>query len=124
MGRAIDRTISGPTLDEQLAEARKTMGELRESPTSWLRILSPSGAQQTAAALRVRELEEQIRQRDERQAELQRQAEEVARSRAAISIAEGSSANAGGLQQQTLRNQIEALRSANGFPASTRRSVA
>ncbi len=96
MGRAIDRTISGPTLDEQLAEARKTMGELRESPTSWLRILSPSGAQQTAAALRVRELEEQIRQRDERQAELQRQAEEVARSRAAISIAEGSSANAVG----------------------------
>ncbi len=114
LGRAVDRAVSGKSLEEQLAEAR-TAREKLSSPTGFLSLLSPSGMLQAEAATRVQQLEEQIRQRDQQEAERQRQAEEIARSRAVTSLIDGSGAGADRRRIQTLRNEIATLQGGAGL---------
>jgi uncharacterized protein (TIGR02594 family) len=102
MGKAIDRVVSGPSDQERIADLQRIL--------ALPRVRGREGLQTELDGLL-----EQQRRSQAQAAEQQRAASQTALSRAAISIAEGSSANAGGLQQQTLRNQIEALRSATGI---------
>ncbi|TRL38038.1 phage tail length tape measure family protein [Rhizobium straminoryzae] len=115
LGRTVDRALSGPSLDEQLAEARKALAQLQSGPSGVLSLLSPSGMLQARAATRVQELEEQIRQRDAQEAARRRQAEEIARSRAVTSVIDTSGAGSDRRRIQALQNEIATLQSGAGL---------
>lgn len=113
MGKAVDRSISGPTLEEQIATARQARDRLA-TPGGMLDFLNPGKAQAIADAARLPELEELKRRQDEEAAAQAKRSADIARSRAASTLYEASPANARSLQEQRLRNEIEALKSARG----------
>ncbi|WCK69930.1 phage tail length tape measure family protein [Agrobacterium tumefaciens] len=110
VGSFLDRRISGPTLEEQIAEAEAAQKRLT-SGFGFLDLLNPAGTAANANAVRLEELREQKRRQDEAAAERKRVQEDAARSRAALAIAESSPANNSRQREQELRNQIGALRS-------------
>jgi uncharacterized protein (TIGR02594 family) len=114
LGRAVDRAVSGKSLEEQLADARAAREKL-SSPSGFLSLLSPSGMLQAESATRVQQLEEQIRQRDQQEAERRREAEKIALSRGVTSVIEGSGAGADRRRIQTLQNEIATLQSGAGL---------
>lgn len=110
VGSFLDRRISGPTLEEQIAEAKAAQKRL-SSGFGFLDLFNPAGATANADATRLEELREQKRRQDEAAAERKRVQEDAARSRAALSVAESSPANGSRQREQELRNQIAALQS-------------
>ncbi len=114
VGSFLDRRISGPTLDEQIAEAEAAQKRL-SSFSGILDIFNPASAEANANAARLPELREQRRIRDEQAAALKKRSEEIARSRAAVPLYEASPANSRSVQEQRLRNDIKTLESARGL---------
>lgn len=100
IGRTIDRMVDGPSLDEQIADARNTMN-------GW-GLDAPFG--QDAKKKLDELLAEQKRLTDAETARREA-AEKIARTRAAVAAAESSPANDNRLREQKLRNELEALRS-------------
>ena len=111
VGSFLDRRISGPTLDEQIAEAEAAQKRL-SSGFGFLDLLNPAGATANANATRLEELREQKRRQDAATEERNRKAEETRRSTAAVTLYEASPANSRSLQEQRLRNDIATLESA------------
>ncbi|HLP67945.1 MAG TPA: phage tail length tape measure family protein, partial [Rhizobium sp.] len=113
IGRAVDRTISGPSIEERMQDAQGRYD--RFSNQSWL-LRTLNGGQENADAARAEldDLQEQIRRRNQLEFEQRRRAAEIARSRAATGLADTSGANADLIQQERLRNEIAALRSGLG----------
>ncbi|NTA10745.1 phage tail length tape measure family protein [Agrobacterium tumefaciens] len=114
VGSFLDRRISGPTLEEQIAEAEAAQKRL-SSFGGFLDIFNPASAEANANAVRLPELREQKRIRDEQAAALKKRSEEIARSRAAVPLYEASPANSRSVQEQRLRNDIKTLESARGL---------
>ncbi|WP_320194743.1 phage tail length tape measure family protein [Agrobacterium rosae] len=113
VGGFLDRKISGPTLEEQLAQAREAQERL-STVGGLFDFLNPGKAASIADAARLPELEERKRRQDEEAAAEQKRSADIARSRAASPLYEASPANARSMQEQRLRNEIETLKSARG----------
>ncbi|OCJ65018.1 hypothetical protein A6U97_12010 [Agrobacterium tumefaciens] len=111
VGNFLDRRISGPTLEEQIAEAEAAQKRL-SSGLGFLDLLNPANATTNANAARLEELRAQKRRQDAEAEERNRRAEDNRRSVAAVSLYEASPANARALQEQRLRNDIATLESA------------
>jgi hypothetical protein len=110
IGSTIDRALSGPSLDERLAEAQKTRQQLSSGPFSLLQFLSPGNALKLPGIGEEADLNEQIRRRNAQQFREQQRAQDIARSRVTTGYADSSGANADAVRAQNLRNEIEALR--------------
>lgn len=122
VGRTIDKTVSGPTLEERIAAVQSRYEMYRKQnansneDTGRYRMLSGSsniGAEQ-AAKKELDALLEEKRVRDEVAARLKQQAEDIRTTAAALNIAENSPATALLRQQQELRSQIAAMEAARG----------
>jgi hypothetical protein len=111
VGGAIDRAVSGPTLEEQLDEVRRAKETLSSSPMGMLQLLNPAFMLQLGDIDKEKELLDKISQRDAEDLRRQRVAEEVQRSRAVRAVSDASGANAGGIRIETLRNEIATLES-------------
>jgi hypothetical protein len=123
IGSSIDRALSGPSLDEQLAEARARLAQAErfaDSPRKRARggIADPAEARAEVVALEAQLAAEQaVRDR----------AAAVAKGAVADGIAKGSDANANAQREQELRNQLVALRdgqNAPGLDATSRNQIA
>ncbi|MDH0908036.1 phage tail length tape measure family protein [Rhizobium pusense] len=114
MGKTADRAISGPSLEEQLAEA-EAAERRRSAGYGVLDLLNPFTTADLVSPARLAQLREDKRRSDAETAERNRKAEENARSRAAVPLYEASPANARALQEQKLRNDIAAMESARGI---------
>lgn len=116
VGRTIDKTVTGPTLEEKIAVLQAKYDRFsKEADNSWLqRVVNGKGdlAQQTKTELDA--LKEQKRARDEAAAKLKQQAADIQTTAAALNIAENSPATASMRQQQELRSQIAAMEAARG----------
>lgn len=107
MGRAIDQATKGPSLEQQIAMAQTRYDGLSQSwDLAWM-----AGS----AKEELDRLKEQKRLQDVEAERQRKQAEENARSRAAVSLYEASPANSRVLQEQRLRNDIAAMESARGI---------
>ncbi|KAB2803302.1 hypothetical protein F9L06_03855 [Brucella anthropi] len=122
VGRTIDKTVSGPTLEERIAAVQSRYEMYRKqnansnADTDRYRMLSGSsniGAEQ-AAKKELDALLEEKRVRDEIAAKLKQQAADIRTTAAALNIAENSPATASLRQQQELRSQIAAMEAARG----------
>lgn len=125
IGGAVDKAVSGPSLEERYETARREYE--RFSGQSWfLRTFNGAGDRSDAARADVDTLGEELRRRSQLEFEQRRRAEEIARSVRVNQIADASGANSGTLQEEKLRNEIEALRSGqgNGSVDQTRRDTA
>ncbi|UDF29392.1 UNVERIFIED_ORG: phage tail length tape measure family protein [Roseateles sp. XES5] len=110
MGRAVDRAASGPTIDEQLADAQARLD--RFSGQSWLLRTFNGGQEQADDARReIENLQENRRRQNQAEFERQRAARDIARGRRAESYANSSGANADAIRIETLQNEIAGLRS-------------
>lgn len=110
IGGAIDAAVSGPSIDERIAKAAAEYE--RFSKQSWfLRTFNGAGDRAAQAKLDLETLTEEKRLQERLAFEQQRRAEEISRSRAAVTLAEGSGANRSTLREQELRNEIAALQS-------------
>ncbi|SOC48431.1 tail length tape measure protein, partial [Rhizobium subbaraonis] len=110
IGGAIDAAASGPSIDERLAKAAAEYE--RFSNQSWfLQTFNGAGDRAAQAKLELETLTEEKRLQERLAFEQQRRAEEISRSRAAVTLAEGSGANRSTLREQELRNEIAALQS-------------
>ncbi|MCD4663127.1 phage tail length tape measure family protein [Agrobacterium sp.] len=114
VGSFLDKRISGPTLEEQIAKAEEAQKRLTAFG-GMFDIFNPGKAAAIADAARLPELQAEQRRRDAFLEEQKKQAEENARSRAAVPLYEASPANARALQEQKLRNDIAAMESARGI---------
>ncbi|SCX30499.1 Phage-related minor tail protein [Agrobacterium sp. DSM 25558] len=114
VGSFLDRQISGPTLDEQVAEAEAAQKRL-SSGLGFRDLLNPFTTADIVSPARLKQLQEEKRLQDEAAAERKRAAEENRRSVAAVTLYEASPANARSMQEQKLRNDIAALRSGSGL---------
>lgn len=114
IGRTINRTIAGPSLEEQITEAQDQYDRFsRASSSSWLQRITNGQAERSAAAkAELDALKEQKRQRDAILAEQKKQAEDSRISAAALEITEQSNVTGNTRREQELRNQIAALQSA------------
>ncbi|XHE13679.1 phage tail length tape measure family protein [Agrobacterium deltaense] len=111
MGKTADRAISGPSLEEQLAEAEAA--EKRRSAGYGFRdLLNPFTTADLVSPARLEQLREEKRRQDAATEERNRKAEETRRSTAAVTLYEASPANSRSLQEQRLRNDIATLESA------------
>jgi len=114
VGAFLDKRISGPTLEEQIAEAEAAQRRLTTG-AGFLDLFNPGNAQANSNAARLEQLREEKRRRDEASAKQQKEAEENRRSVAAVTLYEASPANARAMQEQKLRNEIAALESGRGL---------
>jgi len=114
MGRAVDRAVSGPSLEDQIAKAEEAQKRLATFG-GMFDIFNPGKAEAIADAARLPELQAEKRRRDEALEEQKKQAEENRRSVAAVTLYEASPANARRVQEQKLRNEIAALESGRGI---------
>jgi len=114
MGKAVDRAVSGPSLEDQIAKAEAAKARLA-TIGGMFDVFNPGKAEAIADAARLPELQAEKRRRDEALAEQKRQAEENRRSVAAVTLYESSPANARAMQEQKLRNEIAALESGRGL---------
>lgn len=112
VGSFLDRRISGPTLEEQIAEAEAAQKRL-SSGLGFLGMLNPASATANANAARLEELREQKRRQDAEAAERNRKAEENRRSVAAVTIYDASPVNARSREIERLRNEIATLQGAS-----------
>lgn len=113
MGRAVDRAVSGPSLEEQIAEAEAAQKRL-SAGLGFGDLLNPFTTADIVSPARLTQLKEEKRLQDEAAAERKRAAEENRRSVAAVTLYEASPANARSIQEQKLRNEIAALESGRG----------
>jgi len=110
LGQAVDRSIYGPSLEEQIAEAEKVQERLKSNPLSSLfSLFSPTNLQPFADSTRLQELQEQKRQRDEQAARDRESARLSNAGVAAVGVADQSPAVGNLMQIQTLQNQIATL---------------
>lgn len=117
IGRTVDKVVSGPTLDEKIADAQKRYDRFREQTERSPFILGTvNGARDNAdqAKTELALLQEQKRIRDQVAADLKKQAQDINLTAAALGIAESSPATASLRQQQELRSQIAAIEAARG----------
>lgn len=111
IGGAIDKAVSGPTLEDQLEEARKARESL-SSPTGVLgNILNPAFLLKLPSLSAEDDISEQIRRRNAQQMREQQRASDIAQSRAVRAVSDSSGANAGSQRIETLRNDISTLES-------------
>ncbi|QIO60691.1 phage tail length tape measure family protein [Rhizobium leguminosarum] len=111
IGEVIDRAARPTTLEDQLADAQATRQRLQSSPLAIFDFLNPASALKLPGIGQEADLNEQVRRKNAQEFRDRQRAEEIARSRAAVTLAEGSGANADGLRAQGLRNDIAALQS-------------
>ncbi|MFK4060312.1 phage tail length tape measure family protein [Brucella anthropi] len=122
VGRTIDKTVTGPTLDQQIDAVRARFEQLQRSnagrSSEAQRWAYQNGASDVETEKSVKEqldaLLEKKRVRDEAAARLKQQAEDIRTTAAALNIAENSPATASLRQQQELRSQIAAMEAARG----------
>lgn len=117
IGNAIDRAAGPVTLEDRLADAQATRQRLQSSPLAIFDFLNPATALKLPGLSEEADLNEQVRRKNQQEFRERQRAEEIARSRAAVGLAEGSGANADALRAQGLRNDIAALQS--GRPGLT-----
>lgn len=110
MGRAVDRAVSGPSAEEQMAKAQADLQ--RFSGQSWfLRTFNGADDKADAARQQLDTLQETQRRQNQLAVERQRAASEIARGRRVEAYANGSGANSDAVRIETLQNEISALRS-------------
>lgn len=120
MGGAIDRVVSGPSLEERIAAAQAARDRQNASPFSaFANLLTPLGMVDASQSADLERLQEEKRQKDAAEAERKRQAEEIARSRAAVAVANASPANANSIREQTLHNDIAAAQAGRSAVSDT-----
>ncbi|KJF67401.1 phage tail length tape measure family protein [Rhizobium nepotum] len=112
VGSFLDRRISGPTLDEQLAEAEAAQKRL-SSGFGFRDLLNPFTTADLVSPARLEQLREEKRRQDAATEERNRKSEEIRRSTAAVSLYEASPANSRNREIQRLREEITTLRSAD-----------
>lgn len=111
IGKVIDQAAGPATLEDRLAEAQATRQRLRSSPLAIFDFLNPANAMKLPGLTQEADLNEQVRRKNAQEFRDRQRAEEIARSRAAVTLADGSGANADTLRAQGLRNDIAALQS-------------
>ncbi|QIO64774.1 phage tail length tape measure family protein [Rhizobium leguminosarum] len=110
LGQAVDRSIYGPSLEEQIAEAEKVQERMKSNPLSSLfGLFSPTNLQPFSDSTRLLELQEEKRQRDEKDARDRENARLSNAGVAAVGVADQSPAVGNLMQIQTLQNQIATL---------------
>ncbi|MBS7541500.1 phage tail length tape measure family protein, partial [Ancylobacter lacus] len=125
IGSGIDRLISGPALDEQLANAIDRLNKARAEAEGFRRaqaagVPTYGAAPDVAAAeAQVADLQEQRRRQGALAAERQRAAEQDRAGSAAVSIAGQSPANADVQRRGQLEREIAALKEGANTPGLT-----
>ncbi|WP_349295233.1 phage tail tip lysozyme (plasmid) [Thioclava sp. 'Guangxiensis'] len=110
IGASVDRIVDGPSLDERIADAQTTLERTRNASArqrSRQGLPSIEDAQKQLAELQA-EADELARQQEERAAEQ--------RGAAALAIADEAGVNSGALRRQKLENELAALQAGAEAP--------
>ncbi|OCP17372.1 MULTISPECIES: phage tail length tape measure family protein [unclassified Ensifer] len=117
IGRAIDRELSGPSLDERIAEARADYERFSRTSSSFILGTLNGGADRAAAAKAdLDRLSAERRRLEEDRARVRDLEQRRQSGAAAIGLSEASPATSALRQRQALEDQIEALRRGANAP--------
>ncbi len=116
IGGAIDRAVSGPSLEERLAEAQAAQRSFQNNPLNLLTLLNPSNVSTVRDIGGIEDLQEQIRRRNAAEFERQRRAAEIRRGQRIDEAANSSGANSDRFRIESLQNDIAALNGARSLP--------